>query len=229
VTEPPTRLFFLALACACAASAARADEGELYVDIVIAPEIAWLAHPAVHAADASPFDPSGTFTFLPRAGAGARYGLTNDFHIGIGVEGAGSTNLVARGVQIENTTGDLFSGGYLELAAPLLFTWRIDSGYDVTALVELQAGPMVTLWSGNALADPTNLDGNGLPSKLPVDIADTWSFGGTARLQAAFEARFLDLFVVAVAPYVGVSWAGTPGVHAGLLLRPSLAFGFGSL
>lgn len=206
-----------------------ADEGETYVDLALSPELAWLSHPAVHNAVASPFDSTGTFTFLPRLAGSVRYGLTNDLHAGLGFEGAAFGNLAAKGVSVQNTTGDLFSGGYLELGAPLSVGWRFDSGYDFTGLVELQVGPMLTLWSGNALGDPTNLDPNGLPSKLPVDIADTWSAGASARLQAAFEARFFDMLVIAAAPYAGVSWAGTPGVHAGIVLRPSLALGVGPL
>lgn len=219
----------LAVSFLVAAASARADEGETYVDIAVSPELAWLSHPAVHDAAASPFDATGTFTFLPRLAGCVRYGLTNDLHVGLGFEGAAFGNLAAKGVSVENTTGDLFTGGYLELGAPLSFGWRFDSGYDFTGLLELQLGPMLTLWSGNALGDPTNLDPNGLPSKLPVDIADTWSPGASARLQAAFEARLFDIFVIAAAPYAGVSWAATPGVHAGIVIRPSLALGVGPL
>jgi len=205
-------------------SSALADDGETYVDIGLTSEVAWLSHPAVHPADASPFASSAAVTFLPRLSLGARRGITNELHLGLGLEGALFGNLRATGVELSKTPGDLFAGTYAESALPLTVTWRVDSGSDLTALVELHAGPLLTVWANNALADPNNLDANGLPSRLPLEIADIWSLGGMARVGVAFEARLFDVFVVAIEPNVGASWAGTPGFHVGLNVRPSLAF-----
>lgn len=205
--------------------AVNADRGEVLVDAIIAPEVAWLAHPAVHEGASSPFDPTGTFTLLPRVGLGARYGLANDVHVGVGLDGAAFSNLVASGVAFENITGDLFTGGYFEAAAPFLVGWRFDSGSDLSGVLELQGGPLLTFWSASALADPTDLDAAGLPARFPVDIPDTWHLGGTVRAQALFEVRLWDVFIFAVGPSLGISWADTVGVHAGLVLRPSAALG----
>lgn len=216
------RLIVFATAIMLWSRAAHADEGETYVDFLVSSDLAWLAHPV---AGGSPFDPTGTFTFLPRVGGSIRHGVTNELHVGVGADTAAFGNLVARGVGVQNATGDLFTGGYLELCAPVSVSWRFDSGYDITGLVDLQAGPMLTLWSGSALADPTDLDEKGLPARFPVDIPDTWHLGGVVRAQALFEIRLWDVFVFAAGPSLGISWADTAGVHLGLTLRPSAAFG----
>lgn len=202
-----------------------ADEGEAYVDASLGTDVAWLSNPAVGDAASSPFTDTSSFTILPRGAVALRFGLTNELHLGVGLEGAAIGNVLAKGVSSGAASGDLFAGTYAEMGAPLSATWRLDSGGDFTGLVELTAGPMLTVWAKNALADPTNIDANGLPSRLPIDIADQWNPGAFARVSAAVEARLFDVLVLALAPHAGVSWAGTPGVHAGIILRPSLVFG----
>jgi len=213
--------FTLLIATVVAATHSRADKGEVYLDVSAETEAAWLAHPI---ASAAPFSPLSSFTLLPRGGLSARLGVTNELHFGLGVEGAAIGNVAARGVTLSGATGDLIAGTYAEMCMPLSAKWRLDVGGDFTGVFELDAGPMLTVWANNALADPTRPDASGLPSRFPIDIADQWNPGAFARISVAFEARFFDVLVVALAPYAGISWAGTPGVHAGIVLRPSFAF-----
>lgn len=210
---------------ALAAPSSRADEGEVFIAVHLSPEAAWLLHPEVHEPLASPLSPTGSFTFLPRAGAAVSYGLFNQLSLGAGVDGAAIPNLKATGVVLAGTSGDLLTGTYAELTVPLSLTWRFDSGYDVSGSASLAAGPLVSVWSGNALGDPKRPDASGLPSRLPLDIADTWSVGAVLRGSVALEARFFDVFVIALEPFAALSFSGTLGVHAGLAVRPSVALG----
>lgn len=205
-----------------AAPPAAADEGELYLDLVLQPEVAWVVHPLSGAT--SPFEAAGTFTVAPRVGGLVRYGLFNQLAVGVGADVGVTPGLRAADVTLEGTKGDLFTATRVDVAVPFDVSWRLDSGFDISSVVDLQVGPMVAVWSGNALADPTNLDASGLPSRLPVDIADQWNVGAFARASTAFEWRLLDMIVLAAAPSLGASWAGTWSVHAGLVLRPALVF-----
>lgn len=208
--------------------AARADEGDVYLDFVVSPQLAWVTHPlAATEAVALPFAEQSMFAVKPALGFGVRRGFTDALHLGVGVEAAGSTSLTGKRVQIDNQSGDLLTAAYAEVAMPVSAGWRFDSGFNLTGVLELQAAPMVVFWGSSAFADPNDLDENGLPAKFPVDIADTWHFGGLVRAQALFEARIWDVFAFAVGPSLGVSWADTVGVHVGLVLRPSAVLGGG--
>jgi hypothetical protein len=209
-----------------ASSTAVADEGDVYLDFVVSPQLAWVTHPlAATDALALPFAERSMFAVKPALGVGVRRGFTDSLHLGVGIEAAGSTSLTGKGVQIDDQRGDLLTAAYAEVAMPVTAGWRFDSGFNLTGMIELQGAPMVVFWGSSAFADPTDLDENGLPAKFPVDIADTWHFGGLLRAQALFEARIWDAFAFAVGPSLGVSWADTVGVHVGLVLRPSAVLG----
>jgi hypothetical protein len=211
---------------ALAALPLKADEGDVYLDVVISPQVGWLTHPLA-AADAAalPFAETSMFAVKPAFALGVRRGITDALHLGIGFDVAGSTQLTGQGVTISKQTGNLLTAAYVELAAPVTAGWRFDSGSNLTGLLELQAAPMAVFWGSSAFADPTDLDENGLPAKFPIDIEDTWHLGGLVRAQALFEARIWDVFAFAVGPSVGVSWADTVGVQVGLVLRPSAVVG----
>jgi hypothetical protein len=220
------RLIPLTILALLASAPSRADDGDIYLDFVVAPQLGWVSHPvAVTDATALPFSEQSMFALKPGVGVGVRRGFGDALHLGVGLDAAGSTSLTGRGVQIDNRSGDLLTAAYVELAMPVSAGWRFDSGSNLTGLLELQAGPLVTFWGSSAFADPNDLDDNGLPAKFPVDVSDTWHIGGIVRAQALFEARLWDAFVFAIGPSLGVSWADTVGVHVGLTLRPSMGFG----
>lgn len=209
-----------------ASTTVSADEGDFYVDAAITPRVSWLDHPEVKA---SPFSPQSAFGLTPSLSLSARYGVTNALHLGLGIETAGSTGLAARGVVRGGSTGDILTATYFELAAPASVGWRFDSLSNLTAALELDAGPLLVLWGANAFADPTDLDENGLPRTFPGTISDSWHLGGRVSARALLEARLWDVVVLAIGPTVSVSWADTVAVSAGLVLRPSFVFGFGPL
>lgn len=223
------RLIPLTILALLASAPSRADDGDIYLDFVVAPQVGWVSHPvAVTDATALPFSEQSMFALKPGVGLGVRRGFGDALHLGVGLDAAGSTSLTGKGVQIDNRSGDLLTAAYVELAMPVSAGWRFDSGSNLTGVLELQAGPLVTFWGSSAFADPNDLDENGLPAKFPVDVSDTWHIGGIVRAQALFEARLWDAFVFALGPSLGVSWADTVGVHVGLVLRPSAVLG-GSL
>ncbi|MDP2341505.1 MAG: hypothetical protein Q8O67_11125 [Deltaproteobacteria bacterium] len=190
------------------------------------PAAEWVSHPLSGVGTAAlPFAPPSTLGLTARTTLQARYGLTNSLHLALGLEAAPSTGIVSKGVKFENTSGDLFSSVYAEIALPVGVGWRFDSGENVTAVGELQVAPLVAFWGGSALADPNLLDSNGLPSKLPVEIDDLWVPGVQVSARVLVEARIWDWLVLSVGPQAGLSWAGTLGVHAGLVVRPSVIVG----
>jgi len=216
----------LTVAALLASSAAFADRGDVYLDLNLSPQVGWITHPASSTDPyGSPFEPHSMFAIKPGLGLGVRTGLTDQLHLGISLEGAGSTSLTGKGVEVQSTSGDLLTAAYVELAAPVLMGWRFDSGSSLTGVLELQGGPLLTFWGASALVDPDDLDEQGRPAQFPTTIEDSWHVGALVRAQALFEARIWDSFVFAVGPSLGVSWADTVGVHVGLTLRPSFAFG----
>lgn len=216
----------LALLVVLASTTAAADEGELYLGAGASLEAAWLRHPL--GKDDNPIELSANpVTMLPRLVTSARYGITNELHLGLGLEAALSANVVTNGVEGAGTRGQVVTGTYLELAAPLATTWRIDSGYDVTGAVDLEAGPMLALWSTGALVDPGRLDGKGRPVRLPFDVDDELQFGGFLRIAATVEWRVFNSLALRTGPAVTVSWAGTPSLHAALIIEPTLVTAVG--
>ena len=221
-------LALLAFACALAfGGPTRADEGEVYVEAFAQPEVAWLSHPL--SGEQLPFGQSSSLTFLPRLGVSARYGISNSAHVGIGLDGSAFGLLTARNVEFQNVVGDILTGARLDFALPLSVGWRFDSGFDITGIIEAQAGPYLAGWTRNKLVDPRILGPNGLPVELPAEIGDQWRLGALVRLQALFEARLFDLLAVGVGPTVSASWAGAWALQVGLVVRPSFVFGFGPL
>ena len=216
------RLTTLLLMACGLAGPVRADEGEVAFDFVFSPEAASTVHPAV---DATPLTDQATTVYKPRLGLGARYGLTPSLYIGAGANVAASTAIRTPTVTIDNSTGDLLTAQYLELSAPLLLGWRFDSGSSVWGSAELELAPLAVYWGVQDLVDFADLDDAGLPASLEKKAADTWQFGGLARLTVLFNARLFDVVGLDIGPSVAVSWAGDPAVHVGLTIRPSLIWG----
>ena len=207
-----------------------ADRGEWYIEGTLQPGFAWLTHPSLLAEARSSGDdakspPPSTSGFAPGGGVSLRYGVTNELHVGAGLLGSGAWSLRTPNVMLGSASGDLYAGTYLELAAPLSASWRFDTGYSFSGLVELQAGPVVAYTGQSALADPNRLDEAGLPMTLPLEIPDVWSLGAMGRAQVLFEARLADGFVLALGPYVGVAFTDGVSVQAGLVLRPAWVTG----
>lgn len=209
------------------ASSASADEGEVMLSPYIQPEVAWVSHPITKAA--LPFEPSSSFTVLPRVGAAGRFGLTNALTLGLGLDGSAIPGLVAKGVTIENTKGDLATGTRVDLMLPATLAYRFETGSDFSAAVELSAGPQLVGWLANRALNPDLLGEGGLPTELPITIADTWSLGAFGRLGLLFNGRLFNWFAFDAGVAATLGYADTGSVHLGLLLRPSFVLPLGEL
>lgn len=216
----------LALVIAFLASAlTHADEGEVYVGADVGLGAAWLRHPL---APASLF--VDEHTGLATAAEGRvllRYGLTNELHLGAALDAGASTNIVTHGVSLAGASGDLVTGAYVDVATPFAVGWRYDSGLDVAGVAEVEAGPLLVLWSATAFADPTRPDGRGRPTRFPVPIDDVAELGFVARVRLGVELRFLGGITVSTGLEGGASYAGSPAFFAGAFVRPSLALPLG--
>ncbi|MCC7075065.1 MAG: hypothetical protein IT383_27380 [Deltaproteobacteria bacterium] len=199
---------------------ASADEGEGYVGAGVVLDAAWLRHPRKNRATLP--DAGTPIAFLPHLNTSVHYGLSNELHAGLGIEGAAAQNVVTNDVAIGGTSATLITGAYLEVAAPLTVSWRFDTGQDATGVAAFDAAPMLTLWSASALADPTKVDTSGHPARLPVQVRDALDPGIVVRLRAVLQVRLLQTLALTLGPTVAFAWAGTPSLRLGVALEPSL-------
>lgn len=209
----------VALALLLASTPILADEGELAVGVSAALEAAWLRHPLAGAEVT--IDGRTAFALIPRVGTALRFGITNELQLGGALDVAGIPNVITNEIGVGGAVGQLVTGVYAELSAPVGVFWRIDSGFDASAVLGLEAGPILTLWSSNALADPTKLDSAGRPARLPVNVGDDVNAGIIVRASTAADVRFGDI-VLRVVPYAAVAWAATPSARIGVVIEPSL-------
>lgn len=202
-----------------AGGAARADEGEVAIAPYVQPELAWVSHPLTK--QVAPFDASSSVTLLPRLGVGGRYGVSNAFTVGVGVDGSAMAGLVAKGVTIENTVGDVATGTRVDLMLPISLAWRLETGSELSGVVEVSAGPQLVGWLANKALNPDLPGENGLPTELPIVVEDAWLPGAFGRVAVLFNGRFFNWLVVDAGAVATVGYAETASVHLGLLLRPS--------
>lgn len=209
------------LACiVLAAPIAVADEGEAHLGAAAALEVASLQHPLAAPTTGIHFHP----LVLPRVSVATRYGLTNDWQLGVAVDAGGATNVATDDVTLAGRKTRLVTGGLLELALPLGVRWRVDSGYDVSALVGIDLAPTVAIWSSTAATDPTSGE---LPRRLPIDVADAVTIGARGCASLAIDVRLLEALHVRAGAYAGIAWAGTPSVRVGFIVEPSWIFAVG--
>ncbi|MBI1948548.1 MAG: hypothetical protein HYS27_22870 [Deltaproteobacteria bacterium] len=200
-----------------AAAPAAADEGELHIGGAAEIGGAWLRHPL--APPSLLPDASTAFAFLPRIALTADVGITNDLHAGVVFAVAATPNVVTNAVTIGGVAGNVVTGAYGEGFAGLNASWRIDSGYDLCAILAADIGPVVTFWSGSAFADPTKLDASGKPARLPFDVTDELQVGPALRLTALFDWRIVESFALRAGPTLLAAWTASPTVRVGIVVE----------
>ena len=220
------RAALLTLLLLCSSSAF-ADDDELALDASVGLEAAVLTNPYE-----GPLSLKPIFAARPRVALAARYGWTNSIYTGVRVDGtvalSPSTSphlLTTPAVSIETFNGDLVSTAG---SAALLATagYRLDLGWNYTAIFEVQAGPALAVWYHHHLAVPGSFDAAGKPIVYlgPGTIPLTVLPGGLVRLQAAFEARLFEHLLLVVMPYVSAGWIGGVDVAGGISARVSWMF-----
>lgn len=220
------RTGLLVLVLALAATPAAADEGELYLGAAGALEAATLRHPLGD----SPFDvPLAPFSVLPRLMFGARFGVTNELHLGVALDAAAAANILTNDVVVGRTAARLVTGTYLELGAPASIGWRVDSGYDFSVTAAIELAPMFTTWFATAATEPTKLSEPGLARRLPFEVADAFNAGVAARFQLSFDARLLGDIGIHIGAYVGAASAGSSSLRFGLVVASSWDLPLGPL
>ena len=209
------RALIVALLCA---SPALADEGELYLGGGAGLEGAALRHPAAVAGDWLLLAPPNAA--LARVGVGARYGLSNELHPGLGLELAIAGNVATPDVILAGSHAQIVTGTYLEAAAPIGVGWRFDSGYDVSAVVGVDVAPHLALWMLSAATAPLSSGDSEPPRALPIDVADAVGLGVSVRVRAAVELRLFEALALQLTPNVGVTWDGGPSWRVGMAVQP---------
>lgn len=199
-----------------AAVPARADEGETDLSAVAALEGALLRHPLAAASELASSSPR--VAILPRAGIGVRYGLTNELLVGLGLDGAVTTNVATADVDLGGRSATLLTGTYAELNAPVGLTWRFDSGFDLSGVAALDVAPTIALWYATAPVDPSTVTG-GVARRLPLEIDDSIQLGLQARGRLAFDVRVADAISLQTGVHAAVAWAGAPVLRVGILVE----------
>ena len=203
------------------AAPAAADEGELYLGGEVGIDAAWLRHPLMGGDAPSLFDRQTALALVPYGSIGASYGVTNEVHVGVALVGGGSSLVVNNEVVVAGVRGDLITGRYFELAAPMSLVWRIESGSTFAAVFGVDVGPELALWTATVFVDPAKRDASGRPIRLPIDVADASNAGLQTRLQLAFDARVLGAIGVRFGVSAAAAWVGSASLRVGIFLEPS--------
>jgi len=221
------RVGFLAALLLLPSSAALADDDELALDASVGIEAAVLTNPFE-----GPLSLKPIFAGRPRIALAARYGWTNSIYTGVRIDGtlALSPSTSPQFLTTPDVTVGTFNGNLISTAgsAAVLATvgYRLDLGWNYTALLEIQAGPSVAVWYHHSLTVPGSFDAEGNPiaylnsESLPLTVLP----GGLVRVQAAFEARLFDHLNLVVMPYVSAGWIGGIDVAGGVSARVSWMF-----
>lgn len=202
-------LFFLALTIF-------ADQGELYLDVGTKPGYLWTQNPLME---------NGKYQsgFLEDFSVGVRYGLGDRLHIGFAVQ-MGSTffDLSAKNTLVNGITGDL-SSSIFSLCVPAIISYRLNSGYDWTALVEVAFGYSGFKWSNDSLTNKTNL----LFAK--DDLEQAWQNGMAGSVTVLAQWRMNDWFGLEFGPSLNVAYmeGRQLAFFPGLAVRSSFIFGVG--
>ncbi|MBI1944649.1 MAG: hypothetical protein HYS27_03075 [Deltaproteobacteria bacterium] len=200
-----------------AASPALADEGELYLGGEVGVEAAALRHPLAQGGEWLLLVPPNAL--IARAGLGARFGVTNEVHPSVGLEVGAARNVTTTGVLLGGAPAQVVTGTYLELGTPIGVGWRIDTGFDVSAVLGVEVAPHVAWWAMGAAIAAAAPEHSGPSRVLPIGVADVVRLGGSVRLRAAVELRVFDVVAVQLAPYVGVGWDGAPTSRVGIAVQ----------
>lgn len=202
-------LFFLA-------SAALADQGELYLDVGTKPGWILVQNPLVE---------NGKYQsgFLEDFSVGLRYGLGDRLHVGFAVH-MGSTffDLSSGNAQVKGITGDLTSSIF-SLYVPAIISYRLNSGYDWTGVIELAFGYSGFKWSNDSLTNKTNL----LFSE--EDLEQPWQNGIAGSISVLAQWRMNDWFGLEFGPSLNVAYMEWSNLafFPGLAVRSSFIFGVG--
>lgn len=197
-------------------SAAFGDRGELYLDVGTKPGWLWAQNPLVE-------NGKHQAGFLEDFSVGVRYGLGDNLHLGLAVL-LGSTffDLSAKNTLVMGITGDL-SSSIFSLCVPALFSYRLNSGYDWTAIIEVAFGYYGVQWTNESLSNKNNL----LFTK--EDLEQPWQNGMAGSLSVFTQGRLNDWLALEFGPSLNVAYmeGSKLAFFPGLAMRSSFIFGVG--
>lgn len=193
---------------------ALADEGEAGLALAAGIEGATLRHPW----GSAPAHGEATLAPVLSVSAGGRQGLSNWLDGGLSLEMAFAINVTTPSVSVKGANGTLITGMVFEARLPLAVEGHLDLGLPVSVGLGIEAGPVIAYWRGNALVDPSRMDRAGLPTRLPVEVADELAAGAFVRLRLSLPVRPFDELAFDVKPYLSVSWTAAPAIAAGVAI-----------
>jgi hypothetical protein len=212
-------LLFAIVLTSCAA--ALADEGEIFVGGNAGVDVAWLRHPLAPVVSLLP-DAHATTAVVPRMSITAAYSCTNEFLVTLGVNAAGTANLVTPRVVVGGVSANLITGTYSALTVPVGVRWRLDSGLPLSFDASLEVAPLLAAFVQTVAIDEVAKDALGKAVRLPLAVSDSFLPGAEARIAGGADLRLANL-VVALRPVFGVGWVKGPQWIAGVTLTVEAA------
>lgn len=207
---------FLSLVLFFLAPSVFGDQGELYLDAGTKPGWLWVQNPVVE---------NGKYQsgYLEDFSAGIRYGLGDRIHVGFAVH-LGSTffDLSSGNAQVKGIEGTLTSSIF-SLWVPAIISYRLNSGYDWTGVIELAFGYSGFKWRNASLTNKTNL----LFSE--EDLEQPWQNGMAGSISVLAQWRVNDWFGLEFGPSLNVGYMEGSNLawFPGLAVRSSFIFGVG--
>lgn len=206
----------LALMLLFLTSAAFGDRGEIYLDVGTKPGWLWAQNPLVE---------NGKYQsgFLEDFSVGARYGLGDSLHIGLAVQLASSFfGLSGSNSVVKAVIGDLNSSVF-SLYVPVLISYRVNTGYDWAAVIEVAFGYSGVQWTNESLTNKNNL------LFAQEDLEQPWQNGMAGSISVLTQGRLNNWFALEFGPSLNVAYmeGSKLAFFPGLAMRSSFIFGIG--
>ena len=205
------------------ASTVRAEGGELYLELEPALSVNRLSYGRTGIEKTR-----SEWGVAPRLGLSVRYGLADDWQLGLGFVYGWDGEVALEGVSVAGQHGRLYVG-YRQFALPLSVSYLWTRGYDWSALLSAYAGPAFASWDEIALVDPSIKDATGKYVRLALTEQSPSGLGWVAGLSIAADWRPFDWFGLRIGPFIEASRGGVDKtqVTLGLTVRPVFIFGVG--
>ena len=215
---------FVALAVSLAGNAVYAEGGELYIGLSGGGELGWLTYDRDGLSRASGYE--GAHPLLFRWGFFLRYGIADDWQLGLGVSNGIRSSVETKGVVIAGRTGHLYAR-YHDWTLPLSVSYLLTTGHEIACLLTLEGGLTWVSWRDRVFLDPTQVDAEGNLGRLPLERKQMSSMGLYVGFIAELDWRPLEWLAVGVGPYFQMRRTTTVDVVVGLGVRPAVIFGVG--
>lgn len=174
-------------------------------------------------------DYTAPFAPLGRFGGKLEYGLSNAWHVGVGMSFGLAENLEFDGITAEGWTGALFAD-YRELTWPVSVAFHLNRGHAFGGVFFVEVGPSLVRLRDLGLVDKSIIDETGGYGSFGIENKVDDRVGLHVAVGADFAWRLLDIdplgVVVSGGPYAAAKVSANGfAVMGGVVFRPVLVLG----